>query len=119
MSASETSQPFADQYDCIVMGAGPAGSTVATLVATAGFRTLLVERDRFPRRHVGESLMPDSYFVFERLGMLEKLKGSATPEVGVQFVNHKAASRRHFCSAGTTPASAARRGMCHGRNSTR
>jgi flavin-dependent dehydrogenase len=72
------------------MGGGPAGSTVATLVADAGFRTLLVERDRFPRRHVGESLMPDSYFVFERLGMLDKLKRSGyAKKVGVQFVNHK------------------------------
>ena len=83
-------KPIADEYDCIVMGGGPAGSTVATLVAKAGFRTLLVERDRFPRRHVGESLMPDSYFVFERLGVLDKLKESGyAKKVGVQFVNHK------------------------------
>jgi flavin-dependent dehydrogenase len=83
-------KPISDQYDCVVMGGGPAGSTVATLVAGAGFSTLLVERDRFPRRHVGESLMPDSYFVFERLGMLDKLKRSGyAKKVGVQFVNHK------------------------------
>jgi flavin-dependent dehydrogenase len=79
-----------DHYDCIVMGGGPSGSTVATLVAKEGFSTLLVERDHFPRRHVGESLMPDSYFVFERLGMLPKLKQSGyAKKVGVQFVNHK------------------------------
>ncbi|HMO86213.1 MAG TPA: NAD(P)/FAD-dependent oxidoreductase [Lacipirellulaceae bacterium] len=78
------------EYDCLVMGGGPAGATVATLVAGAGYRTLLVERERFPRRHVGESLMPDSYFVFERLGMLQKLKSSGyAKKVGVQFVNHK------------------------------
>ena len=71
------------------MGGGPAGSTVATLVAKEGFKTLLVERDYFPRRHVGESLMPDSYFVFERLDMLDKLKQSGyAKKVGVQFVNH-------------------------------
>jgi flavin-dependent dehydrogenase len=81
--------PIETNYDCIVMGAGPSGSTVATLVAKEGFKTLLVERDRFPRRHVGESLMPDSYFVFERLGVLEKLKKSSyAKKVGVQFVNH-------------------------------
>ncbi|HEX6962935.1 MAG TPA: NAD(P)/FAD-dependent oxidoreductase, partial [Lacipirellula sp.] len=81
---------IADSYDCIVIGGGPSGSSVATLVASAGFKTLLVERDRFPRRHVGESLMPDSYFVFERLGMLEKMKQSGyAKKVGVQFVNHK------------------------------
>jgi flavin-dependent dehydrogenase len=78
-----------NEYDCIVMGGGPAGSTVATLVAKEGYRVLLVERERFPRRHVGESLMPDSYFVFERLGMLDKMKKSGfAHKVGVQFVNH-------------------------------
>lgn len=81
---------IADEYDCVVMGGGPAGSTVATLVAKAGFRVLLAERDRFPRRHVGESLMPDSYFVFERLGVLEKMKKSGyAKKIGVQFVNHQ------------------------------
>jgi flavin-dependent dehydrogenase len=80
---------IADEYDCVVMGGGPAGSTVATLVTQAGFRTLLVERERFPRRHVGESLMPDSYFVFERLGVLDKMKRSGyAKKIGVQFVNH-------------------------------
>jgi flavin-dependent dehydrogenase len=82
-------KPFETTYDCIIMGGGPSGSTVATLVAKEGFKTLLVERDRFPRRHVGESLMPDSYFVFERLGVLDKLnKSSYARKVGVQFVNH-------------------------------
>lgn len=87
---ADDSKPIADSYDCVVMGGGPAGSSVAALVAKAGFKTLLVERDRFPRRHVGESLMPDSYFVFERLGMLEKMKQSGyAKKVGVQFVNHQ------------------------------
>jgi flavin-dependent dehydrogenase len=86
---SSSPHPFDSSYDCIVMGAGPAGSTVATLVARAGFSVLLVERERFPRRHVGESLMPDSYFVFERLGLLDKLKASGyAKKIGVQFVNH-------------------------------
>jgi flavin-dependent dehydrogenase len=88
---SDTPTPtIADSYDCIVMGGGPSGSTVAALVAKEGFKTLILERERFPRRHVGESLMPDSYFVFERLGMLDKLKRSGfAKKVGVQFVNHK------------------------------
>jgi flavin-dependent dehydrogenase len=82
-------KPFETTYDCIVMGGGPSGSTVATLVAKEGFKTLLVERERFPRRHVGESLMPDSYFVFKRLGVLDKMKKSGyAQKVGVQFVNH-------------------------------
>ncbi len=74
-------------YDCIVMGGGPAGSTAATLVAEAGFSTLLVERATMPRLHVGESLMPETYWIFERLGVLDQMKASCYPQkVGVQFV---------------------------------
>src|SRR5438093_1553406 len=45
-------------YDCIVIGGGPGGSTVATLVAKQGYRVLLLEREHFPRYHIGESLLP-------------------------------------------------------------
>lgn len=44
-----------DQYDCIVVGGGPAGGSAAALIAEAGFSTLLVEREKLPRFHVGES----------------------------------------------------------------
>lgn len=76
-----------DSYDCIVIGGGPAGSTVATLVAEAGHDTLLVEREKMPRFHVGESLMPETYWTFERLGILDKLKDSDfVKKYSVQFV---------------------------------
>lgn len=75
-------------FDCIVMGAGPAGTTCATLLARAGVKTLLVERDRFPRPHVGESLMPETYWIFDRLGILDSLKRNVfARKVGVQFVS--------------------------------
>ncbi len=75
-------------YDCIVMGGGPAGSTAAALIAEAGFSTLLVERATMPRQHIGESLMPETYWIFERLGVLDQMKASCYPKkVGVQFVN--------------------------------
>jgi geranylgeranyl reductase family protein len=78
-----------DHYDTIVMGGGPAGSTVAALVAEAGFSTLLVEREKMPRFHVGESLMPETFWVFQRLGVLEKLQRSSfVRKVSVQFVSH-------------------------------
>lgn len=80
---------FNEQYDCVVMGGGPAGSTVAALVAEAGFSTLLVEREPMPRPHVGESLMPETYWIFQRLGVLDQLKASSyAKKVGVQFVNN-------------------------------
>lgn len=75
------------QYDCVVVGGGPAGSTVAALVADAGHSTLLVEREKMPRFHVGESLMPETYWVFERLGVLDKMQNSEfVKKVSVQFV---------------------------------
>ena len=77
-----------NEYDCVVIGGGPSGATVAAFVADAGHRTLLLERDPEPRRKVGESLMPETYWVFERLGLLDELKQSAFPrKVGVQFVS--------------------------------
>jgi flavin-dependent dehydrogenase len=80
--------PDSDQYDCIVIGGGPSGSTTAALVAQAGFRTLLLERDVEPRRKVGESLMPETYWIFDRLGVLDALKkGPFVQKVGVQFVS--------------------------------
>src|SRR5262245_19022659 len=76
------------EYDCIVIGGGPSGSTTAALVADAGYRVLLLERDVEPRRKVGESLMPETYWVFERLGVLDAMKsGLFTQKVGVQFVS--------------------------------
>ncbi len=90
-------KPQSAAYDCIVIGGGPAGATVAALVAEAGFRTLVLERDLVPRRKVGESLMPETYWVFERLGVLEALKRSPFPrKVGVQFVSSSGRESQPF-----------------------
>ena len=75
-------------YDCIVIGAGPAGSTAACIVAEQGFSTLMIERDKFPCEHVGESLMPEAYWIFERLGLLHEMdKIGFQKKHGVQFVS--------------------------------
>ncbi len=75
-------------YDCLVVGGGPAGATVGTLLADLGHRVLILERARFPRHHIGESLMPQTYPTFKRLGLLEKLKASNFPtKESVQFVS--------------------------------
>ena len=77
-----------EHYDCVVVGGGPAGSATAALVAEAGYQTLLLERESVPRFHVGESLMPESYWCFERLGVLERMKQSDyVQKVSVQFVS--------------------------------
>jgi len=74
--------------DVIVIGGGPAGSTTSTLIAQRGLKVSLFERERFPRFHIGESLIPETYWVLERLKMLDKMKQSAfTKKFSVQFVN--------------------------------
>jgi len=76
-----------NEYDCVVLGGGPAGSTVAALLAESGRSTLLLEREKMPRFHVGESLMPEAYWIFERLGVLEKMRQSDfVKKASVQFV---------------------------------
>ena len=72
----------------VVIGGGPAGATVSTLLAQRGHSVMLFERQRFPRYHIGESLIPETYWVLERLGMLPKLRQSHFVEKhSVQFVN--------------------------------
>ena len=75
-----------ENYDVIVIGGGPGGSTTATLIAEKGYRVLLLERDKSPQFKIGESLMPATYWTFQRLGVIEKLKASHFPEkYSVQF----------------------------------
>jgi len=80
----------ADGYDVVVMGGGPSGSTTATLLAQQGHKVALFERDHFPRFHIGESLIPETYWVLERLNMLPKMRGSHfIKKYSVQFVTDK------------------------------
>src|SRR3954469_2623405 len=74
-------------HDVIVIGGGPAGSTAATLLAKKGFDVLLLERERFPRFQIGESLLPFNNDIFQRLGILEQLeKGDFVPKYGAEFI---------------------------------
>lgn len=74
--------------DVIVIGGGPSGSTVSTLVAQHGFKVKLFEREHFPRFHIGESLIPETFWVLERLKMLPKMRASNfIKKYSVQFVN--------------------------------
>src|SRR5438477_12245596 len=62
-----------EEYDVAIIGGGPAGSTAATLLAKAGRRVIVFEREKFPRFHIGESLLPFSMATFRRLGVHDKL----------------------------------------------
>lgn len=79
-----------NHYDAIVIGGGPAGSTAASLLAMKGRRVVLLEKAKFPRYHIGESLLPHAYFPLQRLGLLDKMKASHfTKKYSVQFVTPK------------------------------
>ncbi len=76
--------------DVVVIGGGPAGATCATLITQKGYRVRLYERDVFPRFHIGESLIPDTYWTLQRLNMLEKMKRSGfVKKYSAQFVNER------------------------------
>ncbi|MCH7680253.1 FAD-dependent monooxygenase, partial [candidate division KSB1 bacterium] len=73
-------------HDVIIIGGGPAGSTVAALLAEKNLNVLLFEREKFPRFSIGESLMPGTYWTLKRLGVLDKMKASVFPKkYSVQF----------------------------------
>ncbi len=76
-----------NHYDAIVIGGGPAGSTAAAVLATKGRRVAVLEKEKFPRYHIGESLLPYGYFTLERIGVLDRMKASHfTKKFSVQFV---------------------------------
>src|SRR6266446_2894776 len=87
--------------DCevLIIGAGPAGSSAAAILAEQGRRVLVLEREKFPRYHIGESLLPFTFYPLQRLGLIEKMRGSAfVKKYSVQFVspNGKASQPFYF-----------------------
>ena len=74
-------------FDVLVVGGGPAGSTAAALLAARGERVLLVEKDRHPRFHIGESLLPMNVPLLEELGVRAEVERIGMPKYGVEFVS--------------------------------
>jgi len=73
------------KYDVAIIGGGPGGSAAATLLARNGRRVLVLEREKFPRFHIGESLLPYSIETLERLGVREKLDAMSMPKIGAHI----------------------------------
>src|SRR3989454_244949 len=86
-------------YDAIIIGGGPAGSAASTILAEYGHRVLVLEREKFPRYHIGESLIPFTYQPLHRLGLIPKMRSSAfVKKYSVVFIsmNGKASQPFYF-----------------------
>ncbi len=88
LSAPESRQePETPRYDVLVVGGGPAGSTIATVLAERGRRVVLVDKDRHPRFHIGESLLPLNLPLLDRLGVRDAIESGSIHKYGVEFVS--------------------------------
>jgi flavin-dependent dehydrogenase len=76
-----------DSYDAIIIGGGPGGSTAGCALAQAGKKVLIIEKERFPRFHIGESLIPFGNDELRKIGVWDKLlEGNFMPKLGAEFV---------------------------------
>src|SRR6266478_2537772 len=86
-------------YDVLIIGAGPAGCAASAVLAEKGRRVLVLEREKFPRYHIGESLLPFTFQPLQRLGLIDKMRQSAfVKKYSVQFIspNGKASQPFYF-----------------------
>ncbi|HEY3856519.1 MAG TPA: NAD(P)/FAD-dependent oxidoreductase [Verrucomicrobiae bacterium] len=86
-----------NNYDAIVIGGGPAGSSSSAILAEYGHRVLVLEREKFPRYHIGESLLPFTFQPLQRLGLIDKMRHSSfVKKYSVQFVSPSGRASQPF-----------------------
>ena len=87
LAPAEVESATDGHYDVFVVGGGPAGATTGALLAERGFRVVVVDKDRHPRFHIGESLLPHNLPLFDRLGIREQVELSSMRKHGIEFVS--------------------------------
>ncbi|MES2184193.1 MAG: FAD-dependent oxidoreductase [Pseudomonadota bacterium] len=92
---------LAESCDVLVIGGGPAGATIAALLAQQGRDVVMAEKAHHPRFHIGESLLPANVELFEKLGVLPQVEAIGLPKWGVEFVaeDHEQPSRIEFAES--------------------
>src|SRR5687767_5983740 len=85
------------EYEAIIIGGGPAGAAAGAVLAEHGHKVLILEREKFPRYHIGESLLPFTFHPLKRLGLIEKMRESAfIKKYSVQFVSPSGKASQPF-----------------------
>ncbi len=85
------------EYEAIIIGGGPAGAAAGAVLAEHGHKVLVLEREKFPRYHIGESLLPFTFHPLKRLGLIEKMRQSAfVKKYSVQFVSPSGKASQPF-----------------------
>jgi len=89
------------ECDVLVIGGGPAGSTVAPMLVEKGYRVVMLEKARHPRFHIGESLLPANLPLFERMGIADEVKAIGMVKPGAEFVSphHEMSQSFEFADA--------------------
>lgn len=86
-----------DIYDVAIIGGGPGGSSTAIYLRQLGYRVVVFEKEKFPRDHVGESLIPYCYYPMQDMGVLDEVLKFATKKPGVNFVDRDATRQSVWC----------------------
>ena len=90
-------------YDFVIIGGGPTGSSAAIYLRWKNYSVLVLEKEKFPRQHVGESLLPFCYPIFQELGVLDEMKKRFVRKPGVRFSSHDGNNASTWCFRNIIP----------------